>query len=190
MVELGPTTLLASGRLCRAVGVNRSDQPVYIDSEGHICCRHGERAPSIQAWINAERKSNETASHRPSVCDCQNLDGLLSNYNVDKDQCPRQTCSLFKTLGALGAEVTTVNTRSQRFALTTPEGCELWVQPSGTLVCRHGNSKKILQKLNSTTISKFRSSTTIKCGCCTPSVPRRVGSVFAKMKPTPSKLTA
>ena len=183
--SLGPTVLLASGRLGREVGTNRSDQPVYIDSEGHTCCKHGERAPTIQAWINAERAKEEgDATSRPSGCDCQNLDGLLTSYDVDREQWPKLTCSLYKQLGALNAEETTFNTRPQRFALTTHEGVELWVQPSGTLVCKHGNTKKTLNKLlqNTNDKAKFRSSRIVKCGCTSLAVPRRVGSVFAAAK--------
>ena len=138
--SLGPTVLLSSGRLGREVGVNRSDRPVFIDSEGHICCEHGERAPTIQAWLNAERAKD--GGSRPSVCDCQNLDGLLTSYSVEESEWPKLTCSVYKQLGALGAQETNFNTRPQRFALTTREGVELWVQPSGMLVCKHGNSKK------------------------------------------------
>lgn len=188
--SLGPTVLLASGRLGREVGINRSDRPVFIDSEGHICCEHGERAPTIQAWINAEReraKDEGDATNRPSVCNCQNLDGLLSSYGIDEAQWPKLTCPLFKQLGSLGAAEAKFNTRPQRFALTTHEGVELWVQPSGMLVCKHGNSKKTLLKLQDTnnTRPKFRSSRIVKCGCTSLAVPRRVGSVFAaKCKPT------
>lgn len=182
--SLGPTVLLSSGRLGREVAVNRSDRPVFIDSEGHICCEHGERAPTIQAWINAERAKDEgDATNRPSFCDCKNLDGLLTSYDVDETQWPKLTCSVYKQLGVLGAQETNFNTRPQRFALTTHEGVELWVQPSGMLVCKHGNSKKTLTKLRDTTTNKkFRSSRIIKCECCTLSVPRRVGSVFAAAK--------
>lgn len=181
---LGPTVLLSSGRLGREVGVNRSDKPVYIDSQGHLCCQHGERAPTIQAWLNKERAgSKETVSDRPSVCDCQNLDGLMTDYKVDEALWPKQTCSLYKLLGALGNEEIECNTRPQRFALKTHTGDELFIQPSGTLVCRHGNTKKTLIKLNANPTAKFRSSRTVKCGCTSLSVPRRVGSVFATKSP-------
>tara|TARA_B110001452_G_scaffold86424_1_gene70600 strand:+ start:437 stop:1027 length:591 start_codon:yes stop_codon:yes gene_type:complete len=183
--SLGPTVLLASGRLGRKVGINRSDRPVFIDSEGHICCEHGERAPTIQAWINLERAKDEgDVTNRPSVCDCQNLDGLLTRYDIDEAQWPKLTCPLFKQLGSLGAAEAKFNTRPQRFALTTHEGVELWVQPSGMLVCKHGNSKKTLNKLlqNTNDKAKFRSSRIVKCGCSSLAVPRRVGSVFAAAK--------
>ena len=52
---VGPTVLLASGRLGRQVSVNRSDRPVYVDREGLPCCAHGERATTIQSWLKHER---------------------------------------------------------------------------------------------------------------------------------------
>jgi len=175
--ELGPVTLLASGRLARRVATNRSDQPVYIDAEGQTCCSHGERAPSIQAWQSAERK--DAAFKRPSVCDCQNVDGLLTTYEAAKAPWPSSGASLFKVLGTMGAKAIYNNTRPQRLALTTHTGSELWIQPTGTLVCKHGNTRKLLNKMKRDTATPhFRSSSVIRCSC-TLSVPRRNGTIFS-----------
>jgi len=70
----------------------------------------------------------------------------------------------------------------QRFVLTTHEGNEIWVQPSGTIVCRHGNSQKTLNKLNTNKTARFRSASIVKCNCRSLSIPRRVGSVFVQKK--------
>lgn len=180
---LGPTTLLASGRIGREVGINRSDRPVFVDSDGHICCEHGERSATIQSWINAERETPGTAVCRPSVCDCANLDGLLTTYDVPEAQWPVRGGSLFKLCGSLETAEITANTRPQRFVLTTHEGHELWVQPSGTIVCKHGNSRKTLNKLSTCKTARFRSSSIVKCDCRSLRTPRRVGSVFAQRKP-------
>jgi len=175
--ELGPVTLLGSGRLARKVATNRSDQPVFIDAEGQTCCVHGERAPSIQAWMNAERK--DATFKRPSLCDCQNVDGLLSKYEAAKAPWSSSGASLFKLLGTMGSKEVMNNTRPQRLALTTHTGCQLWIQPTGTLVCKHGNTRKLLTKMKRDTATPhFRSSGVIKCSC-TISVPRRNGTVFA-----------
>ena len=179
---LGPTKLLVSGRIGREVGVNRSDRPVFVDSDGHICCEHGERAATIQSWINAERENPNTAVCRPSVCDCANLDGLLTTYDVPNEKWPVHSESLFKLCGSLGTAEITANTRPQRFVLITHAGHELWVQPSGTIVCRHGHTQKTLNKLNTCKTARFRSSTIVKCSCRSLSIPRRVGSVFAHKK--------
>ena len=179
---LGPTTLLASGRIGREVGINRSDRPVFVDSDGQICCEHGERAATIQSWINAERETPDTAVSRPSVCDCANLDGLLTTYDVPNENLPVHSGSLFKLCGSLGTAEITANTRPQRFVLTTHEGHELWVQPSGTIVCKHGNSRKTLNKLNTCKTARFRSSSIVKCDCRSLRIPRRVGSVFVQQK--------
>lgn len=178
--SLGPTELLLSGRLGRQVTVNRSDNAVFIDSEGQLCCKHGERAPTIQAWLNAERVASEgNGFTRPSSCDCQNVDGLLTtSYNIKETEWPKMGCSLYKCLGALGAPEIK-HARPQRFAIATHESSEIWVQPSGTLVCKHGNSKKMLNKLLANRDTKFRSSRVTKCYCSL-RVPRRVGSVFAQ----------
>lgn len=178
-VSLGSPTLLLSGRLGRKVAINRSDNAVFIDSQGHLCCKHGERAPTIQAWLNAERTTkDDNLFYRPSSCDCQNVDGLLTSYKIEKTEWPKMECSLYKYLGVVGARETK-HARPQRFAIATHDS-EIWVQPSGTLVCKHGNSKKILKKLAATNgDTKFRSSRVTKCQCSL-SVQRRVGSVFAQ----------
>ena len=181
---LGPTTLLASGRIGREVGVNRSDRPVFVDAEGHICCEHGERAATLQSWINMERENPETTVCRPSVCNCANLDGLLTSYSVPDEERPAPSGSLFKLVGSLRATEIEANTRPQRFVLTTHEGNEIWVQPSGTIVCKHGNSQKTLKKLNTCKNARFRSTNIVKCNCRSLSIPRRVGSVFVHKKST------
>ena len=176
----GPTTLLASGRLGRQIGENRSDQPIFVDSCGHLCCMHGERASTIMSWVTAERENAENALVRPSRCSCENIDGLLSAYSIAEEQWPKKGGSLYKLLGFLGTEEANVNTRPQRYALTTHAGVQIWVQPAGTLVCKHGNTKKTLIKVATKgDACKFRSSRIIKCACAL-SIPRRVGSVFVK----------
>lgn len=176
---LGPITLLSSGRLARAVATNRSDEPVYVDAEGQTCCKHGERAPSIQAWLHQERKNADFK--RPSLCDCQNVDGLLTKYEAASTPWPTTGPTLFKVLGTMGSPEIKNNTRPQRLALTTHTGDELWIQPTGTLVCKHGNSRKMLAKMKSTDAAKYRSSRVVKCSCSL-SVPRRNGSIFAPKK--------
>ena len=141
---------------------------------------HGERASTIISWVKDERENAENPIDRPSLCSCENVDGLLSTYSIDKEQWPKKDGSLYKLLGLLGAEEANVNTRPQRYALTTHAGVEVWVQPTGTLVCKHGNTKKLLAKVATKDDStKFRSSRITKCGCSL-SIPRRVGSIFVK----------
>lgn len=175
-----PVTLLGSGRLARKVATNRSDKPVFIDAEGQTCCAHGERAPSIQAWLSAERK--DAAFKRPSLCDCQNVDGLFTTYETAKAPWPSSGASLFKLLGTMGAKEIKNNTRPQRLALTTHTSSELWIQPTGTLVCKHGNTRKLLNKMkHGAATTHFRSSGVVKCRC-TLSVPRRNGTIFSPIK--------
>ena len=174
--EMGSVILLTSGRLARKVATNRSDQSVYIDAEGHTCCVHGERAPSIMSWLHSERK--DATFKRPSLCDCQNVDGLLTAYEAAKAPWPSSGESLFKLLGKMDAPEIKNNTRPQRLAFTTHTGCELWIQPTGTLVCKHGNSRKLLNKMKRDTAIRFRSSKVQTCNC-TLSVPRRNGTIFS-----------
>ena len=177
-MAFGPTTLLPSGRLGCKVATNRSDQPVFVDSDGHPVCKHGERAATIQAWLNAERKSSDFV--RPSSCDCQNLDGLMTSHNVPEEDLPKiDAPNLYKLLGLLGHKEAKNNTRPQRYVLTTHAGSEIWVQPAGTLVCKHGNSKKMLAKIQKAEPTSFRSKHVVLCNCSL-SVPRRVGTVFAQ----------
>ena len=171
--DVGPVAFLPSGRLGRQIAVNRSDKPVFVDASGHACCVHGERAPSIQAWINQEK--SDANFRRPSVCDCKNVDGLLTTYNVAESDWPKTEGSLYKLLGTMESEEKTMNTRPQRLALKTPT-CELWIQPAGTIVCAHGNSRKVLSRMHKDA-TRFKSAGVVKCACKM-QVPRSVGSVF------------
>ena len=185
-VELGPERLLDSGRIGRQVAVNRSDNPVFVDSQGRLTCHHGERATSIQEWISKERA--DPSFKRPSMCDCGNIDGLLTDYGLEKRD-GTTALPLYKLLGALGAEQKVINTRPQRKTLTTREG-EVWVQPAGTLVCAHGNTRKTLAKIAVGAALKRKA--VVLCDC-TLKVPRRTGSVFAMPRtqtPEPTALEA
>ena len=178
---LGPFRLLPSGRLGRQVAINRSDKPVFVDGSGTPMCAHGERAPSIMCWLAQERANPEYV--RPSMCDCGNIDGLMTDYNLRCNPCEDATLAeqpLYKLLGAIGSEERVVNTRPQRKALVTREG-EIWVQPSGTLVCEHGNARKLLTKIASGKAQVFKRKSTVACSCKL-KIPRRFGSVFASTK--------
>ena len=180
-VELGPPKLLESGRMGRQVALNRSDKPVFVDNQGKLTCHHGERAICIQEWLAKERADESFV--RPSVCDCQNIDGLLTDYKLadtDKCVCPASMRDFYQLLGALDAEQKVLNTRPQRKALTTPEG-ELWMQPSGTLVCTHGNTRKMLSRFAAGHAPSFKRKSLTPCKC-TLRIPRRRGSVFAVLR--------
>jgi hypothetical protein len=175
-ISLGPVQLLASGRIARQVSINRSNEPVFIDKDGVTCCRHGERPATIQAWLNSERVDPKFA--RPSTCDCGNLDGLLTDYDLTAADLPTLSKdeTLFELLGKMNADECKVNTRPQRLALRTGTS-ELWIQPKGTIVCKHGNSRKVIVRMMKGDAKRFRSSAVVKCACCL-SIPRRVGSVL------------
>ena len=182
---LGPTKLLASGRTGRQIAVNRSDNPVFVESNSKLLCHHGERSGSIMAWLAIEHK--DPTYVRPSVCDCGNIDGLMSDYALDADSLPDpvlERLSLYKLLEQLGAEKKKVNSRPQCKALTTNDG-EVWVQPAGTIVCTHGNSKKVLTRLVAGK-SSFKHKSLVKCNCVL-NVPRRAGSIFATHTKTSKK---
>jgi hypothetical protein len=100
----------------------------------------------------------------------------MTNYEVDTLDLPPADIPLYKLLTAMGNEEKMVNTRPQRIALKTPT-CELWIQPSGTIVCPHGNSRKVLGRMRKEA-TRFRSNGVVKCNCMM-NIPRRVGSVFA-----------
>jgi len=165
--------ILASGRIGRQVAINRSDCPVFLDQHGHAVCRHGERATSIMSWIALQRK--DASFVRKSSCDCENVDGLLTEY-VKLETDASLELPLYQLLAEVGAEQRMVNTRPQRKALATPSS-EIWVQPNGTLVCVHGNTRKTLAKMAKGVKAGFKRKSTEVCACRL-SVPRRVGSIF------------
>ena len=116
---------------------------------------------------------------RPSACDCGNIDGLLSVYTYDTESLHEpalEDLSLYKLLERLGAEQRTVNTRPQCKAITTKTG-EVWVQPAGTLVCKHGNTRKVISKLTAGGTCSFKRKSLVKCDCAL-HIPRRTGSIF------------
>ena len=113
------------------------------------------------------------------ACDCENVDGLLTEYpDKVKVDTSLSELPLYQLLGELGTEQKLVNTRPQRKALTT-RSSEIWVQPNGTLVCAHGNTRKTLVKMTKGMKTGFKRKSTEVCGCRL-SVPRRVGSIFAR----------
>lgn len=177
-MPLGNPVLLASGRVGRQVAINRSDKPVYTDAQDKLVCCHGERASSIMAWLALERSDPDYK--RPSVCDCANIDGLLTEYPhssaPDSPPDPNLSLPLYKLLGVLGAEEKTIHSRPQRKALGSGES-EVWVQPSGTLVCTHGNTRKMLARMAADSTTRFKSKSVQRCHCKI-AVPRRIGSVF------------
>ena len=176
MPPLGPPVLLASGRVGRQIAQNRSDKPVYLDSEHKLVCLHGERAPTLTAWLAAER--TDRSYIRPSGCDCTNIDGLMSEYAYDPTDDPNLPSSLYELLGALGAEQKTVMSRPQRKAFASAES-EVWVQPIGTIVCAHGNTRKMVERMiNADASTRFRCKSIQHCRCKL-YIPRRNGSVFA-----------
>jgi hypothetical protein len=61
--------------------MNRSDKTVFIDGQGKLVCHHGERAATIQEWIAKERTGTNYV--RPSMCDCGNIDVLLTDYQIE-----------------------------------------------------------------------------------------------------------
>jgi hypothetical protein len=182
--ELGPVVFLPSGRLGRQISVNRSDRPVFIDCDGKSCCSHGERAPSVLAWLSQEKLNPHF--QRPSVCDCGNVDGLMTTYDIKESDRPTLEGSLFKFLGTMGSEEKVMNTRPQRLALKTPS-CELWVQPVGTIVCEHGNSRKVLNRMINDA-ARFKRKGVVKCNCKM-QLPRRIGSVFCGGKASECRTT-
>ena len=143
--SIGPTVLLASGRLCRRVAINRSDRHVYIDSGGHAVCEHGERKATIATWLAREQQDPDYK--RPSLCDCVNVDGLCTKYAIPPEEWPvRPEKPLYHLLGDLGVEQKAVSGRPQRLAFRTAT-VETWVRPSGCLVCQHGNSRRVLKSI-------------------------------------------
>ena len=176
MPPLGSPVVLASGRLCRQVAVNRSDKPVYVDAQGKLTCHHGERSPSIMYWIAKER--SDPNYKRPSVCDCANVDGLLTDYSYDPPAPhPNPQVPLYQLLRELGAEEKVIHSRPQRKVLGSGDS-ETWVQPSGTIVCAHGNTRHTVERMKADPSMRFKRKSIQKC-CCTILIPKRIGSVFA-----------
>ena len=179
-------SILSSGRLGYPVSTNRSGRPVFVDTKGVRMCIHGEKVSTIRKWMTAEQA--DPCFKRWSQCTCRNVDGLMSARPVVACNPPEAYGSkcdnLYGLLGALGAPEEEINSRPQRFALKTA-GAELWVQPSGMVVCEHGNSRKIMDKLQRQRCSTeeslppahLRAKRVVRCGCIM-KIPRRHGSVF------------
>ena len=99
----------------------------------------------------------------------------MTNYMINDADTPKLEGSLYHLLGAMGAREVVRKTRPQRLALATKKG-EVWVQPSGLLVCPHGHSRRMIYKLRGKgAVSKRKAPD--PCGC-TIHVPHRIGSVL------------
>ena len=179
--------ILPSGRLGYPVSINRSGRPVFVDSKGVRMCMHGEKVTTIRMWKKAEQA--DPGFERGSECTCCNVDGLMTARAAAACEPPAAfdpTCdNLYGLLGALDAPEKEIDSRPQRLALKTA-GAELWIQPSGMVVCEHGNSRKILSKLceqrklcspAESPPVHFRSKRVARCDCIM-KVPRRHGSIF------------
>ena len=106
----------------------------------------------------------------------------MTAYECVDDKRGELDVPLFKMLGMLGAKEKTVNSRPQRLAVEK-DGVEVWVQPSGTLVCAHGNTRRAIAKMKKGG-SNFKRKCTIVCECSLV-FPRRRGTIFApKQKKT------
>ena len=173
-VSMGLTCLLASGRLGSRVATNRSNKDVFIDTSGHTLCCHGERETTITGWRLHERE--DSTYRRPSLCDCENVDGLCTDYHVTPDQWPvHPNKPMLALLGDLGAVEIKCRGRPQRLAFRTPK-TETWVRPSGGFVCKHGNSQRVMRAIRKGLATKFD-----RCECII-QVPKREDSIFNKLK--------
>ena len=185
--KVGGLEILPSGRLCRRVTSNRSGKPVYIDGEKKLVCVHGERGYTIQGWLTREAKGEAREKVRfSSPCNCENVLGLMSEYDVAEADVPQQTAfdGVFALLGAIGAEERIIRTIPQRLAFSPGNGvADIWVQPNGKQVCEHGNSRVILAKMQkSPSGAKYKGPSRVVCNCKW-KVPRREGSIFGERGP-------
>lgn len=177
VLEKDGLALLPSGRIGRRLLVNKSNRPVYVDSHGKRVCMHGERAGTIMGFIQAERGGKEDV-RAPSTCDCLNTDGLLSTpASSELGSVPETRGSVFELLVRLDAVEKVVNGRPQRKAVGEGDQ-EIWIQPAGTLVCSHGNTRKRLIKMKQGSGAVFKCKSMVRCGCTIAPL-RRNGSVFS-----------
>jgi len=73
---LGPVVLLPSGRLGRKL--DGLDTEAFLDNNGYVVCKHGERASSICNWYTQPSRTRDT------TCDCKTTSRL---------KLPLKTCS-------------------------------------------------------------------------------------------------
>lgn len=171
--------LTPAGRIGLPVALSKSNRDVLVCTKSKTMCVHGERPASLLAWMASERA--DPTFKRPSVCDCQNLDGLLTDY---KGSCPfvpdvRMT-TLYKALGEIGTEEIVVCGRPQRLAIdASPSSGQIWIQPAGTVVCQHGNTRKMIAAMANPETARRRKNDVTVCDCKLV-IPRRQGSVFSK----------
>lgn len=170
--------LTPAGRIGAPVALSKSNREVLVCTKSETMCVHGERPASLLAWMASERA--DPTFKRPSVCDCQNLDGLLTNY---KGACPLvpdvRMATLYKVLGEIGTEEIVVSGRPQRLAIDTSSSGQIWIQPAGTIVCKHGNTRKMVTSMANPETARRRKNGVTVCDCKLV-IPRRQGSVFSK----------
>lgn len=148
---------------------------IWLTSDGHLCCPHGELSSTICYWLAAENAARAEGrepgprggGRAASACNCQNTDGLNA---APKDTVtpPAPPSSLFAYLEAQHAEVVMIRGRAARRVphLAGPT----FVTTMGLLVCRHGHSRKSLHAS-----AKAPSNRRPRCSCALQALPARGG---------------
>jgi hypothetical protein len=125
-----------------------------------------------------------------TLCDCTTTDGLNTEYNIqpgDLPKLPPGPSGLYYFLGRSDAPEIVQNKIPQRFAFksreASGESSEVWIQVNGTVVCEHGNTRRVQAVLRNTDnhpetpYIPRANSTIVTCRCHTV-VPRRRCSVI------------
>lgn len=194
-VTLGLSRLLPTGRICRPI--LETTPPLFVDTEGRICCRHGEHFHFLNR--TAKQRAKETAAGDDALtsgCNCSELTGMLVKYNIpeaERPTKPQDRRALFDFLAAMPPELAHdratqnghIQLRAAAFSAAKPggRGPEMWVRDDGAFVCGHGTLFSKLKKCVALRKSGHAQSIRNDCGC-TPSILKRRGSALGKLKST------
>ena len=151
--------VLPNNRLGLRLPPLKCGKVVYLSVDGHTrLCEHGETASMISQWCS--NGPCERPAH--SVCSCKNVDGLTVGrfQTAPAGWNPPRYYDVLVANGARECELG--GGRVARHIPTTEGVNEMWMLPSGSIRCRHGNSLNTLKAMASSQLSrKFRN----RCDC-------------------------
>ena len=166
--------LLPTMQLAKLHHEEPNGKKVYINADGILLCPHGEKSSTICSYISAEQRARQRGEEPPprggsrgiSCCDCQNTEGLHVYKQTTTPFTPPD--SLFDFLTMADTPTITVKGHLAR-KVPIPGPCDTYLSDYGTLLCKHGCSRRALQ------------SGKAKCSCTLHPLPNRRSNVGLKL---------
>ena len=154
-VEPGTTVLAPTYRFVRPYTIVEPDGArIFIDvTDGSLLCKHGELGNTVSTWCQAEKiaaREGRPPPTRPSICDCQNANGLFTKQKNASPPTPAESkvpASIFDHLVAIDTPSVLVAGREARQLPFTSGDQASFLTPDGRIICRHGRLRSSLLRM-------------------------------------------